>query len=300
MSQVLACDSLVKTFGSTRAVDDVSIAVQEGEIIALLGENGAGKSTLVKMLSGVIQPDGGQVFVGGEPVQFASARAASRQGIHLVHQELALLPERTVTENIYLGQEIRGRFGLLDWRRMRASATKVLEALGAEIGADTRVRDLSTASRQMVEIARAAVGESRVVILDEPTAALSPVEARRLFSVVREMRARGVAFIYISHRLDEVQELADAMVILKDGRFVARHNVGDLTQAQIVALMVGRELSELFPAAPVRAPDSAVPVLEVTDLVEPPLLKHASFHVSAGEIVGIYGLEGHEIGRAHV
>lgn len=293
MSQVLSCVSLVKAFGSTLAVDDVSIAVQEGEIVALLGENGAGKSTLVKMLSGVFEPDSGQVFVGDKPVKFGSAREASSLGIHLVHQELALLPERTVTENIFLGQEIRGRFGLLDWRRMRASAASALAALGAEISADSRVRDLSTASRQMVEIARAAVGESRVVILDEPTAALSPAEARRLFSVVRDMRSRGVGFIYISHRLDEVQELADTIVILKDGRFVASHRNGDLTQAQIVSQMVGRDLNEIFPEAPVVKHVTEGPVLEVMDLVEPPLLKHATFEIRAGEIVGIYGLEGH-------
>lgn len=293
MAQVVSCESLVKAFGSFRAVDDVSISLQEGEILALLGENGAGKSTLVKMLSGVHRPDAGRILLDGREVEFTSARDAARVGIHLVHQELALLEERTVTENVYLGQELRGRLGLLGWRRMRAETAKALALLGTDFSEDSRVRELSTSRRQMVEIARAVVGEARVVVLDEPTAALSPAEARRLFQVIREMTARGVAVIYISHRLDEVAELSDTVVVLKDGRFVARHPTAELTQQQMISLMVGRELSELFPEPPVPAPTQEPAVLEVTDLVAPPLLRHASFQVGAGEVVGIYGLEGH-------
>ena len=289
----LSCESIVKEYGSTRVVDEVSISVQKGEILALLGENGAGKSTLVKILSGVVQPGSGSVQIDGKTTVFADARVAVRSGVHLVHQELALLAEQNVTENIFLGQELRGRSGLLDWRAMRRRAKEALAELGVEISVDARVRDLSTAGQQMVEIARASVGESRVVILDEPTAALSPADADRLFNVVRKMRTRGVAFIYISHRLYEVKALADTIVVLKDGKFVAERPCHELTVNEMVALMVGRELGEFFPAVSPNPHSAGVPAIEVLDLIDPPFVKEASFSLFPGEVVGLYGLEGH-------
>lgn len=290
---VLACESLVKEYGTTRVVDNVSVRVQKGEILALLGENGAGKSTLVKMLSGIVQPESGTLNIDGRPVVLADARAAARAGVHLVHQELALLPEQSVTENIFLGQELRSRSGLLDWRAMRRRAKAALNQLGVRFSVDARVRDLTTAGQQMVEIARASVGESRVVILDEPTAALSPADADRLFAVVREMRDRGVAFIYISHRLDEVKALADTIVVLKDGKFVATRPCSEVSVSDMVAFMVGRELGEFFPNVVPNPHIRDVPAIEVRGLIDPPLVKEASFSLYPGEVVGLYGLEGH-------
>lgn len=290
---VLSCNAIVKQYGSTRAVNDVSISVHKGEVLALLGENGAGKSTLVKVLSGVVQPDSGQIRMDGNDVAFADARVAAQSGIHLVHQELALLPERTVTENIFLGQEVRNRLGLLDWRTMQQRARLALKELGVEVSVSARVRDLSTAVQQMVEIARASVGESRLVILDEPTAALSPADASRLFAVVNKMRDQGVSFIYISHRLDEVKELADTVVIMKDGAFVTSRPCNELTIDDMVTHMVGRELAEFFPEPGINVHSSTAPAIEVRGLIDPPFVKEASLTIYPGEIVGLYGLEGH-------
>ncbi|PQZ94719.1 hypothetical protein CQ018_05060 [Arthrobacter sp. MYb227] len=290
---VLACESIVKQYGSTRAVNDVSISVQRGEVLALLGENGAGKSTLVKVLSGVVQPDSGTIRLSGEATTFNNARDAARSGIHLVHQELALLPERNITENIFLGQELKNRFGLLDWRTMRRMARTALDELGVDTPVDARVAGLSTAVQQMVEIARASVGEARVVVLDEPTAALSPADAERLFAVVEKMKLRGISFIYISHRLDEVKALADQIIVMKDGGFVAKHSCSELSIDQMVALMVGRELAEFYPDIVENPHASSIPVMEVQDLIDPPFIEQASLRISPGEVVGLYGLEGH-------
>ena len=289
---LMSVEGLCKRFGSTQALKDVSLHIETGTVLALVGENGAGKSTLVKLMSGVLLPDTGRILLDGEQIHFPDSRAAAQAGIHLVHQELALLPERTVVENVFLGNEERSRLGPLRWPEMRAKARQALSELGVDLDVDTRVRNLSVANQQMVEIARTLVRAARLIVLDEPTAALSPAEAERLFAVIRRMTLRGTAFIYISHRLDEVVELADRIIVLKDGRHVHSAARGELTVERMIQLMVGRDVSALFPDRS-SASTSAAPLLEVRDLIDPPAVHHASFALYPGEIVGLYGLEGH-------
>ena len=287
---ILELVDVEKHFGGVPALAGVSFSVRRGGIHALVGENGAGKSTLVKIMSGVHQPDAGQVLLDGEPVVFGGPSRATQLGIHLVHQELALLPESSVVENVFLGMELRGRGPILNWTRMRKETEQALERLGCQADPWARVGRLPVAQRQLVEIARALVGRARVLILDEPTAALAPKEVDRLFAVLRALREEGHAIVYISHRLDEVLDLADEVTVLKDGRHVATRPVADLTAAEIVRLMVGRPIEDLFPPRST-APGREV-VLAVEGLSDPPNLHQVDLELRAGEIVGIAGLQG--------
>lgn len=281
-----------KHYGGTPALRGVSFDVRCGEIHALVGENGAGKSTLVGILSGVVEPDAGEIRLDGRPIQFSAPFEARRSGIHLVHQELALLPESTVVENVFLGAELAGRWGFLDWGEMRRRTAEVLSSLGARLGPERRVGSLSVAERQMVEIARALIADSRVLIFDEPTAPLSPLETERLFGVLRRLRAEGKAVVYISHRLEEVLAIADRVTVLKDGELVGTWAAAELTNDDLVRRMVGRPIEDLFPD---RTPVAAAqpPLLELSGLVDPPRVLGASLAVRPGEIVGLAGLEGH-------
>ena len=264
---LLVLKGISKRFGNTQALDGVDLAVAAGRIHALIGENGAGKSTLVKIISGVVQPDEGVVYLAGKPVRFQGPAAASKASVHLVHQELALLPHNTATENIFLGQEIAGRVGL-DWAEMDRRASAIVSRLGLDLDVRRLVGELSTAQQQMIEIARAMLRELSVIILDEPTAALPPADAQKLFAVLRELAAQGAAVIYISHRLDEIAELADDVTVLKDGRHVATRPAAELGAEEMIRLMVGRSIENLFPAKSATA--SAAPVLEVEGLIDPP------------------------------
>jgi ABC-type sugar transport system ATPase subunit len=288
---VLEMADTSKSFGGVPALRGVSFSVLGGEIHALVGENGAGKSTLVNILSGVVQADSGELRLDGVATRFESPREAALAGIHLVHQELALLPESTVAENVFLGDEIAGRGGILQWRQMRSRTVEVLERLGVAISPDLRVAALTVAQRQMVEIARALVGETRVVILDEPTAALSPEEAEALFVVLRDLRAAGKAIVYISHRIGEVLALADSVTVLKDGEVVGTWPAAGLDQQGLVRHMVGRPIEDLFPPTSSRV-EQAAPVLEVRGLIDPPAVTGVDLAVHSGEILGIAGLEG--------
>ena len=243
---VLELADTTKAFGGVPALHGVSFTVRAGEIHALVGENGAGKSTLVNILSGVIPADSGELRLDGATTRFESPRDAALAGVHLVHQELALLPERTVAENVFLGDELAGRGGVLRRSQMRDRTVEVLTRLGVSIPPDLRVASLTVAQRQMVEIARALVGEARVVILDEPTAALSPEEATALFTVLRDLRAAGKAIVYISHRIGEVLELADTVTVLKDGEVVGTWPAAGLGAQGLVRHMVGRPIEDLF------------------------------------------------------
>ena len=277
-----------KSFPGVRALDGVSFDCTAGEVHALCGENGAGKSTLIKILGGVYQPDGGSMRIEGREVAFAHPSAARRAGISIIHQELSLLPERTVAENIYLGIEPT-RFGALDRTRMRAEARRLLQRLGSAIGAEVRAGDLSIAQQQIVEIAKALAIEARILVMDEPTAALDEADATRLLELVRQLSAEGVSIIYISHRMPEVQAIATRVTVLKDGRSVMTAPLAEAPTGRIVRAMVGRDLADFYPERPAYSPG---PMLLQIRNGGNRVLRSIDLTLHAGEILGIAGLEG--------
>jgi D-xylose transport system ATP-binding protein len=291
---------ITKRFPGVIALRDVTFDLQPGEIHALCGENGAGKSTLIKLLSGV-HPHGsfeGELRVDGAPAQFRGIADAGRAGISVIHQELALVDPLSVAENLFLGVEPR-RGPFVDWARLRARATELMERFELRLDPDLPLHSLGMGPRQLVEILRALGRDSRVLILDEPTAALTETEARVLHATLRDLRRRGVACIYISHRLGEVLDLADRITVLRDGATVGTMARAETTEQELIRRMVGRELADLFPAAPARV--GAGPVgrlLEVKGLSvcpargEAPFLRDVSLHVGPGEILGVGGLMG--------
>ena len=286
---LLAVRGVSKSFPGVRALDGVDFDLTGGEIHALVGENGAGKSTFIKVLAGAVVPDAGEVRIDGVPLALGDPRAVRRQGIEIVYQELTLVPELSAVENIFLGREKGGPF--LARRVMRRTAEELLEKLGASVAADAPVRALSVAQQQLVEIARALAGDSKVLILDEPTAALPDTDAARLAAVLRRLREDGLGILYISHRLEEVFALADRVTVFRDGRRVASSPAAGLDRAQLIRSMVGREVSEEFPPRP-PLPADAPTVLEVRGLSCPPRFSDASLNVRRGEIVGVAGLVG--------
>ncbi|HEX8322448.1 MAG TPA: sugar ABC transporter ATP-binding protein [Tepidisphaeraceae bacterium] len=295
---ILAAEKLVKRFAGVTALKGVSLEVRPGEVHALCGENGAGKSTLIKLLGG-IHPAGsyeGDVRVDGRVVQFQNSRDAERAGIAVIYQELALVPELTVAENIFLGSEPR-RFGglAIDWPRAYREAAALLSQFKLNIPADARVGDLGIGYRQLVEIAKALGKKSRVLILDEPTAALTEQEVSVLLDIVRDLRARGIGIVYISHKLDEVFAIADRITVLRDGASVASMPANETSRDDVIRKMVGREISELFPrrtSAPGETLLSATNLSVASDTTGRPLLQDISINVRAGEVLGIGGLMG--------
>jgi ribose transport system ATP-binding protein len=269
----------------------VDLAFEPGRIVGLLGENGAGKSTLMKILAGYEAPSEGDVLVNGRLVRFDGPRAAEAEGIVLIHQEFNLAEDLTVAQNIFLGHEKR-RGWWLDDTAMRASARAVLDEVGLrKVNPDTRVRELIVAERQLVEIAKALSRRARVLIMDEPTATLTPSETGRLFDLMARLKAEGVCVVFISHKLDEVERVTDEVVVMRDGRVVAREPTAALTRAQMANLMVGRELADLYPPRhPV--PADAPVLLSVQGLCVPGWAEDVSFEVRAGEVFGFAGLVG--------
>lgn len=283
-----AC-GISKAFGPITVLHDLSLDVKNGEVHAVIGENGAGKSTLMKLFAGHLQPTSGELKMDGQPVHFRSPVEAEAAGIALVHQEILLAPDLTVTQNLYLGREIYSGL-VLDERAMREGARRVLGELGAAIAPDAVVRRLSIAQRQLVQIARVLLVPHKVVIFDEPTASLTPLETETLLRLIGEIRAKGVGVLYISHRLPEVKELADRISVLRDGRLVATHNASELEPVDMARLMVGRDVSKLYPDQ-TRAEDGA-PVLEVSGFSVPGFVRDAGFVLRTGEILGFAGLVG--------
>ena len=287
---LLEVRGLEKSFPGVRALSGVSFDVNAGEVHALLGENGAGKSTLIKIVSGVYQPDAGEILIDGRATRFAAPEEAKRAGVATIYQELLLFPELTVAENIFLGHAPRARGGRIDWRAMRAEAEALLASLEIDdLAADQIVGALSVGHRQRVEILRALSHDARILIMDEPTAALTESDVERLFDIVRKLKSRGVGIVYISHRLDELFEIADRVTVLRDGAYVGSRAMAETNAAELVQMMVGRRIENLFPksAVPIGAP-----VLEARDLVRRPMTRNVSLTVRAGEIVGLAGLVG--------
>ena len=277
-----------------RALVDVRLSAHAGEVLALMGENGAGKSTLMKILSGAHRADpDGEILIDGEPVAITSPQAARALGIAIIYQELALAPNLTVAENIYLGDETRGRFGRIDRRAMADACRPVLARLGTGFGPETMVGTLSIAEQQLVEIARALHRRSRILVLDEPTTALSARETDKLFAIIRQLRADGIALIYISHRMAEVYELADRVTVLRDGTHAGTLSHDELSADAIVKLMVGRDLSSFYTSEHDHDAIRGEPVLEIRDLTDGGRrVKPCSFVLHQGEVLGLAGLVG--------
>ncbi|MDG2129276.1 MAG: sugar ABC transporter ATP-binding protein [Fuerstiella sp.] len=288
-SPLLSVENVSKRFPGVTALNQVSLTLMEGEVLALIGENGAGKSTLMKILAGVQLPDEGQIRVVGLPVRLDSVQTAQQTRIALIHQELNLSGNLTVGANIFLGREPLKR-GLIDKKKIRDDSVALLARVGLNVSPDTIVDDLPIGQQQLVEIARALSVDARVLIMDEPTSSLSQHETERLIEVVKDLRSRGVSVIYISHRLGEVAELADRVTVFRDGANAGDLNRDEITHDRMVRLMVGRDISEFY----ARKPQQPGPVvLQVTELETPANLGHQlSFSVRAGEIVGISGLVG--------
>jgi ribose transport system ATP-binding protein len=288
---MLTISNVSKSFPGVKALSSVQLDVKAGEIHALVGENGAGKSTLTKIIAGVFKPDEGQIEFDGEIVHWNSPAEAKAAGIHVIYQEFVLFPNLSVAENIFIGHERRGAFGLLDHGKKRQDAVDLLKRLGVEIDPDARVSELSVADQQMVEIAKALVHKVKLLILDEPTAVIAGKEVELLFGRLRALKEDGVAIIYISHRLEEIFELCDRVTVFKDGQFVTNKPVNDVNHDSLVSFMVGRSMSELFPAKAAKGVDRAV-VLKATDVSVKGRVTNASLELRAGEITALAGMVG--------
>ena len=287
---ILELTGISKHVPGVKALSDVRFDVRPGEVHALLGENGAGKSTLIKILSGVHKPDSGSILLDGKPVSFNNPREAQNAGIATIYQELSLYPELTVAENIFMGHAPRNRFGAVDWNTMQTRAQATLESLNIDdLDVRRKVGSLNVGNRQRVEIAKALSINARVLIMDEPTAALTETDVSRLFEIVRLLCQRNVAIIYISHRLQEVFELADRVTVLRDGHYIDTQPVKDTTESALISRMVGRTIDNLFPKLESQIGE---PVLQVRDLERAPYTRGVSFDLHAGEIVGLAGLVG--------
>jgi len=292
----LVMREITKNFGGVHALGGVTLKAGAGEVHALCGENGAGKSTLMKILAGAITDYGGEILLDGRPVRFSGPRDAEDSGIRIIYQELNLVPELSVAANLFLGREKTGPLGFLDGRGMEDAARAIFERLGTPISPRARVADLRIGDQQMVEIAKALAFEASILIMDEPTSALSDAEVARLYRVIRDLKAGGATILYISHKMNEVFALSDAVTVLRDGRFVASAARAETEPGQVVRWMVGREIAGLH--FDVR-PEGGKAMLQVRGLSLPsplgsgrPALRDLDFHVGAGEVVGVAGLLG--------
>jgi len=290
---MLELEGARKTYPGVRALQGVDLGVEHGEVHALLGENGAGKSTLMKLVAGAVTPDAGQMTVDGSPVPLGSLEAARASGVALVYQDLSLVPQLSVGENVLLGRWPTTRWRTVAWEELHAAARRHLGRIGLDVDPRRRVDELGMAERQLVEIAKALSGDVRVLLLDEPTSALSDPEARRLFGIVRDLTASGVAVVYVSHRLPEVLDIADRISVLRDGQLVGTVRAAEVDEARLARMMVGRTLGG-GPAAPAAPPagNGAPVALLARGLARPPRLKPVDLELRAGEVVAVFGLVG--------
>lgn len=289
-SPLLSLRQLVKNYGGVRALRGVNFDLRAGEVHALLGENGAGKSTLIKIVTGAHAPDGGTITLAGQPVAALTPATARALGIACIYQQPALFPDLSVAENIALRLEATAAFARIDWTSRLARAAGLLARIGAAISPDTEVRDLSMPEQQLVEIACALGSGARIVIMDEPTASLTQKEQHLLYAVVRDLRKNGVGVIYISHRLEEIFALADRVTVLRDGQSVGTHTIGEIDEAGLIRLMVGREVAQIYPAAESASGATVLSLRGVGCTASG--VHEVSFDVHAGEIFGLGGLVG--------
>ncbi|PRD43841.1 D-xylose ABC transporter ATP-binding protein [Phyllobacterium phragmitis] len=286
---LLEMRGISKSFPGVRALDQVDIKLYPGTVTALIGENGAGKSTLVKILTGIYQPDEGEILVDGKPVTFATAQDATNHGVTAIHQETVLFDELSVAENIYLGHAPKTRFGLVDWKALNARSLALLHSLETTVDVRAKLKELSIAQRHLVAIARALSVDARIVIMDEPTAALSRKEVDDLFQIIERLKNQGKAILFISHKFDEVYEIAQNYAVFRDGRAVGHGALRDANQNEIVRLMVGRSVDKAFPKVDVALGETVLKVTNYAHLTE---FRDISFELRRGEILGLYGLVG--------
>ncbi len=286
---LLSMEHIGKSFPGVRALDDVTLEVRAGEVHALVGENGAGKSTLMKILTGALPKDAGVIRLDGREVSIQSPADALALGISMIHQELTLIPYLDVGQNIFLGREPLLPFGRIDWKTLYEQARQQLQKMEIDLDPHRTVADLSIAQQQMVEIAKALSGQARLIIMDEPTSSLSERETEKLFELIRSLRRQGVTIIYISHRIEEIFEIADRVTVLRDGKYVGTYKVSEVTPADLVRKMVGRDIQELFQK---QEAEKQNVVLEVKHLTGAGCLQDISFGLRRGEILGLAGLVG--------
>ncbi|WCG83099.1 ribose ABC transporter ATP-binding protein RbsA [Pectobacterium sp. A5351] len=288
MQPLLQLQGITKSFPGVKALSGAALNVYPGKVMALVGENGAGKSTMMKVLTGIYRKDAGSIHFLGQEVDFNGPKASQEAGIGIIHQELNLIPQLTIAENIFLGREFTNRFGRLDWNKMYAEADKLLKRLNLRYDSRRMVGDLSIGDQQMVEIAKVLSFESKVIIMDEPTDALTDTETASLFSVIKELQSQGCGIVYISHRLKEIFEICDDITVFRDGQFIGERPVSDLQEDTLIEMMVGRKLEDQYPRS------SKVPGevrLKVQNLSGPGV-DSVSFTVRKGEILGVAGLMG--------
>ena len=278
-----------KSFGSNQVLKDAGFLLKDGEVHALMGENGAGKSTLMKILTGVYTKDAGTIYVDGQEVSYKNPQEAEKAGIVFIYQELNVLFDLTVEENLFMGKEITKKFGICDKKAMRAKAQEVMDRMGVKIPVDAVMSDLSVGQQQMVEICKALMVDAKVIIMDEPTAALTQSETEALFEVMNGLRKKGVSIVYISHRMEEIFELCDRITILRDGSYIGTEYIKDITMDDVVQMMIGREIGERFPK---RDCPIGEEVLRVEGLTHEKLFRDVNFSVRAGEVLGVSGLMG--------
>ncbi len=286
----IAMAGIGKRFPGVLALENVDLDLAPGKVHALMGENGAGKSTLIKILAGVYRPDSGTIRIGGNAVDLRSPRDALRQGIKVVFQEIALISEFTVAENIFLEGYPTNGVGSIDWNKINADAAALFERIGFNVDPAEKVGNLPVSKQQMVEIARALAHEARVVVMDEPTSSLTPAEVALLFEVIRRLTSIGIAVLYVSHKIDEIFEIADTVTVLRDGRHISTKPIAEHTPDSLIHDMIGRRIENLFPRE--RGPASAETILKVENLSTTDKLKDVSFEARAGEVLGFFGLMG--------
>ena len=292
MENILVLDKINKYFPGVHALKDMSLSIREGEVQAICGENGAGKSTLMKVVTGVYKQESGDVIFKGEKINITNPNQAYEMGIAIMYQETSLFAEMTILENLFLNHEITKRvcgIKVLDYPAMRAKAEEIFKSLSTKMNLDTKVKNISMAQKQMVEIAKALTFNTKVLIMDEPTASLTETEVNALFDIIRNLKAKGVSIVYISHRMEEIFEVCDRVTVIRDGQFVATHDIKDTNKDMLVAEMVGRTVSSYYPKQEVEIGNVC---LQIEDLCQDKLLHHVSLKVHKGEIVGLSGLVG--------
>ncbi|MEM9785371.1 MAG: sugar ABC transporter ATP-binding protein [Pseudomonadota bacterium] len=288
-TSLLSLNGVTKIFPGVRALSEVSLELYPGKVTALVGENGAGKSTVVKVLTGIYQPDAGNICIDEKPIHFPTPQSAEGAGVTAIHQETVLFDELSVAENIFIGHAPKNRFGLIDTAAMHARAQEILQGLGAKIDPNVTLKDLGTANKHLVAIARALSIDARVVIMDEPTAALSHAEIEELYHLIEELKAQGKAILFISHKFDEIFRVADRYTVFRDGRMIGQGAIDDVMESELVKMMVGRDVSQIFPA---RDPNLGDEILRVEGYEHPTEFSDISFTLRRGEILGFYGLVG--------